>query len=141
MIVPDVNLLIYAYNNRVIEYDSARQWWEKLLNGAERVGIPWAVSTGFVRVMTNPRVIFPPVTLARAVDFVQEWFGYPHVVPINPGSQYLSHMRLLLEAAGAGGNLVMDAHLASIAIEYQAELHSNDSDFARFPGLRWRNPL
>ena len=62
-------------------------------------------------------------------------------MPINPGSQHLSHVRRLLEAVGVGGKLVPDAHLAAIAIEYQAELHSNDADFARFPGLRWRNPL
>ncbi len=141
MIIPDVNLLIYAFNDGVKEYDSARQWWEGLLNGAERVGIPWTVSTGFVRVMTNPRAIYPPVTPGRAVDWVQEWFDHSHIVPINPGSQHLSHMRRLLEAVGVGGKLVPDAHLAAIAIEYQAELHSNDADFARFPGLRWRNPL
>ena len=141
MIVPDVNLLLYAYNDEVVQYDSARQWWEDLLNGVERVGIPWVVSTGFVRMMTDRRVVVPPISPARAVAYVQGWFGYPHVVPVNPGPQHLTHLNRLLEAAGVGGNLVTDAHLAAIAIEYQAELHSNDSDFARFPGLRWRNPL
>ena len=141
MIVPDVNLLIYAHNDGVQEYDSARQWWEGLLNGTERVGIPWAVSAGFVRLMTNPRAVSPSVTPARAVDWVQEWFGHPHVVPINPGTQHLALLGWLLGAVGVGGKLVPDAHLAAIAIEYQAELHSNDADFARFPGLRWHNPL
>ncbi len=141
MIVPDINLLLYSHYDMSQFHDSAKRWWEGLVNGTERVGIPWAVSTGFMRVITNPGAVFPALTPAQAVEFVQEWFGYPHVVPINPGSQHLSHVRRLLEAVGVGGKLVPDAHLAAIAIEYQAELHSNDADFARFPGLRWRNPL
>ena len=141
MIVPDVNLLLYAYNDEADEHDSAVEWWEGLLNGSERVGIPWAVSIGFVRLMTDRRVVAPPMTTPQAIAHVHEWFDNPHVVPINPGSQHLTNLDRLLEAVGVGGKLVPDAHLAAIAIEYQAELHSNDADFARFPGLRWRNPL
>ena len=78
---------------------------------------------------------------AQAVDYVSEWFRFPHVMPINPGADHLVHFRLNLLAAGVGANLVTDSHIAAVAMEYQAEVHSNDTDFSRFPGLRWRNPL
>ena len=141
MIVPDLNLLIYAHDGRAPYHDSARRWWEGLINGVERVGIPWVVTTGFVRLMTHPKVLVHPATPEEAVDYVQEWFRFPHVTPINPGAEHLTHLRRSLAAAGVGGNLVTDAHIAALAMEYQAEVHSNDTDFSRFPGLRWRNPL
>jgi predicted nucleic acid-binding protein len=70
-----------------------------------------------------------------------QWFRSPSVTPLNPGTQHIAIFRNMLAAAGVAGNLVTDAHIAALAIEHQAEVHSNDSDFARFPGLRWRNPL
>ena len=141
MIVPDLNLLVYAHDGGAPNHDAARRWWEDLVNGPERIGVPWVVSTGFVRLMTHPRVLNRPTTPERAVDYVRQWFSFPQVVPINPGADHLAHLRRNLAAAGVGANLVTDAHLAAVAMEYQAEVHSNDADFARFPGLRWRNPL
>ena len=141
MIVPDTNLLLYAYNDQTPLFERARPWWENLLNGSERVGVPWVVSTGFVRLMTRPGAVSPPVHFERAVEWVREWFEVPHVIPINPGPDHLTHLLRNLAAAGVGGNLVPDAHIAALAMEYQAEVHSNDADFRRFPGLRWRNPL
>ena len=141
MIVPDVNLLLYAYNDGAPLHHPARRWWERLLNGPERIGIPWVVTTGFVRLLTHPGLRQQPATRTQALDYVDEWFRAPHVSPLNPGRQHLTLLRRALAAAGVGGNLVTDAHIAALAIEYQAELHSNDTDFSRFPGLRWRNPL
>ena len=141
MIIPDLNLLIYAYNEAAPFHEDAKRWWEELVNGEARVGIPWVVSIGFVRLMTHPRVLVHPMAPAQAVDFVFEWFRFPNVVPIHPGTDHLVYFRRNLLAAGVGGNLVTDSHLAALALDYQAELHSNDSDFARFPGLRWRKPL
>ena len=141
MIVPDLNLLVYAHDAAAPYHDAARRWWEDLVNGVERIGVPWTVSTGFVRLMTHPRVLNRPATPERAVDYVREWFRFPQVVPINPGADHLTHLRRNLAAAGVGANLVTDAHIAAVAMEYQAEVHSNDTDFGRFPGLRWRNPL
>lgn len=91
--------------------------------------------------MTHPRALVDPATPAEAVDYLSEWFRHSHVISINPGPDHLTHFRRNLVAAGVGGNLVTDAHVAALAMEYQAEVHSNDSDFSRFPGLRWRNPL
>ena len=141
MIVPDLNLLIYAYNDDAPLYASARSWWEGLMNGTERVGTPWVVAAGFVRLMTQPNVLNDPFTPDEAIDTVEKWFRLPHVAPLNPGTEHLRLMRGAVAAAGVGGDLVTDAHIAALAMEYQAEVHSNDMDFSRFPGLRWRNPL
>ena len=141
MIIPDINLLVYAYNDGAPFHDSARQWWEDLVNRGERIGIPWVVSTGFVRLMTHPKVLEHPLSPEETVDVVGGWFRFPHLSPVNPGGEHLVHFRRNLYAAGVGANLVTDAHIAALAMEYQAEVHSNDTDFSRFPGLRWRNPL
>ena len=81
MIVPDVNLLLYAYDEAAPLHRSARPWWENVLNGTERVGIPWVVVTGFVRLATHPSVLSHPRSPAKAVDYVDEWFRLAHVTP------------------------------------------------------------
>ncbi len=141
MIIPDLNLLLYAYNNDTLFHNAARSWWEGLINGAERIGIPWVVAAGFVRLLTHGSLREVPATSEQALEYVEEWFQFPHVMPVNPGVDHLTHLRRNLAAAGVGGNLVTDAHIAALAMEYQAEVHSNDMDFSRFPGLKWRNPL
>lgn len=141
MIIPDANMLLYAYNSGSPFQDPAIRWWEDLINGSERIGLPWVVTSAFVRLMTGSYVLEQPATAKAAFGYVQDWLQFPHITPINPGPDHLSLFRQNLIAAGAGGNLVTDAHIAALAIEYQAEVHSNDFDFGRFPGLRWRNPL
>ena len=141
MIIPDLNLLLYAYNDASPNHKGARRWWSALLGGTEPVGIPWSVATGFVRLVTGPHVMGQPAAPDVAIGTVEEWFRLPHVSPVEPGRDHLTLMRRALAATGVGGNLVNDAHVAALAIEQQAEVHTNDADFARFPGLRWRNPL
>ena len=142
MIIPDTNLLVYAYNNEVPQHVAARQWWEDMVAGNESVGIPWVVSTGFMRLMTNPRVVASPISTSDAVGYVREWFQHEHITPVNPGPDHLARLDQILQVAGRGGNLVPDAHIAAVAMEHEAEVHTyNESDFARFPGLQWRNPL
>ena len=141
MIVPDLNLLVYAHSTGAPLHDRARRWWEDLVNGTERVGVPWLVAAGFVRLLTHPSVLSTPAAPGYAVELMAEWFRSPSVTPLNPGTQHVAIFRDMLVAAAVGGNLVTDAHIAALAIEHQAEVHSNDNDFARFPGLRWRNPL
>ena len=138
MIVPDLNLLIYAHNDEASQHVAARRWWEGLLSGQERVGLPWVVITGFVRLMTHPQSVARTISPDAAMDYVQHWLEFPHVAPLNPGSEHLVHFRHCLATVGVGGNLVTDCHIAAIAMEHQAEVHSNDGDFARFPGLLWR---
>ncbi len=141
MIVPDLNLLVYAHSTESTLHPVARKWWESLVNGRERIGMPWIVATGFVRIMTHPAVQTHPATPPQAVEMVQAWFQSPNVYTLSPGVEHLRIFGDLLTSAGVGGNLVTDAHIAALAIEHQAEVHSNDHDFARFRGLRWRNPL
>lgn len=141
MIVPDLNLLIYAHNDMAPGHDIARDWWESLLRGSERIGLPWIVVCGFLRLTTQRTFYESPLTPEHAADTVSDWFAVPNVMPLNPGTQHLAILRRLLVEAGIGGNLVSDAYIAALAVEHQAEVHSNDGDFARFSGLRWRNPL
>ena len=141
MIIPDVNLLIYAYDADAPYHDTALRWWEELLDGAESVGLAWVVVTGFVRQITNPRIVYEPLSPAGAMAIVDKWFELRHVIPLNPGSEHLKVFRQCINAVGVGGNLVTDCHIAAIAMEHEAEVHSNDGDFGRFPGLKWRNPI
>lgn len=142
MIVPDTNLLVFAYNAGAPEHIVARRWWEGLVNGMERVGVPWIVSIGFVRLMSHSGVASPSVSGREATDYVNDWFQHPHITPINPSTNHLSHLSRILADTNGSANLVPDAHIAALAIEYEAEVHThNVRDFARFPGVRWRNPL
>jgi toxin-antitoxin system PIN domain toxin len=141
MIVPDINLLIYAHNERAPEHSKAREWWENCLNGVEPVGLPWISIAGYVRLMTHPRVLERPLEVAAAIAHVREWLQQPSVRVLQPGAKFSDLFLSYLAQLGTAGNLTTDAQLAALAVEYQAELYSADTDFARFSGLRWRNPL
>jgi toxin-antitoxin system PIN domain toxin len=141
MIVPDVNLLIYAFNRDAPHHAEAKAWWEDLLSSDEPVGLPWATTLGFVRLMTHRAVLVTPLGPERAIDYVRSWFMRPNVSVLEPGPRHLGLLGRMLASLGTGGRLTTDAHLAALAIEHQCELCSNDADFARFPGLRWSNPL
>ena len=141
MIIPDLNLLLYAHNSGDERHAAARRWWDELLSGEEPVGIPLAISIGFVRLATSPVVLSPPMTGAQAIALVKGWFQRPDVVHLDSGANHFDHLERCLEAAGRAGRLVTDAHLAALALDHDAELHSADQDFRVFPGVRWRNPL
>lgn len=141
MVVPDVNLLVFSYNEAAPRHGAARAWWEGLMAGREHVGIPWAVVVGFIRLVTHPAVLEQPLPPTAAIERVGRWFTREHVQILDPGPRHLRIVEGLFEATGVAGNLTTDTHLAALAIEHQCELHSNDTDFGRFPGLRWHNPL
>ena len=141
MIVPDINLLVFAYNVDAPHHASAKDWWEGLLNGYEEVGLPWSVVTGFIRVMANPNVVSPPLSPLASVEHVRTWLRYPHVTTLDPGIDHLDYLYGNFESGGLDHGLVPDAHIAAVALENDAEVHTRDSDFARFTGLRWRDPL
>ena len=141
MIVPDINLLVYAYHKNDPNHEGAKRWWEGLVNGIEAIGVPWAVSMGFVRLMLNPRILSSPMTPSVALGCVKTWMQYPHINPINPGADHLTHLQRDLDSSGGAAKLVPDVHIAAIALEHQAVVHSNDLHFNRFPGLQWHNPL
>ncbi len=141
MIVPDINLLIYAYNSDAPMHRKARSWWENHLSTPQMIGLPWVVLLGYLRLTTSRSVLQEPFTVEEAVSHIRSWLDRPQAQVLRPGPRHLDLLDGLLQSASASGKLTTDAHLAALAIEYQAELHSNDSDFSRFPGLRWFNPL
>ena len=141
MIIPDLNLLLYAYNAGVRRHNAARRWWQELLDGEETVGTPLAVSIGFVRLTTNPSVLSPPMTSAHVIAIVKMWFQCPQVIQLDAGDNHFNHLEQCLIAAGRAGRLVTDAHLAALALDHGAEIHSADQDFRVFSDVRWRNPL
>lgn len=141
MIVPDAVLLLYAYNSAAKSHSAAQAWLGRVLNDSRPVGLPWVTALGFIRITTNPKALPRPLTVAEACGEVRGWLARRNVTILHPGDRHADILFGLLEHVGVAGNLTTDAHLAALAIEYQAELHSTDPDFSRFPGLRWRNPL
>lgn len=141
MILPDLNLLLYAYNPHAPQHELAREWWESVLNSDELIGMPLEVSLGFVRIATHPRLGPARIGLDAARSVVETWTSVPQFRDLLPGVSHFQLTMDLMQEAQASGSLVSDARLAAYAIEARATLCSNDSDFARFPRLKWRNPL
>ncbi|MBZ5725039.1 MAG: type II toxin-antitoxin system VapC family toxin [Acidobacteriia bacterium] len=141
MILIDANLLIYAVNQDAPLHRKAKHWLETTLSGTETVGLSWTVLLAFLRLTTRAGVFRAPIEVQSAFDLIDSWLAHPAVVAVEPTAQHIRIMKDLLLPLGAGGNLTSDAHLAALAIEHGAELCSSDGDFARFPRLRWRNPL
>ncbi|MBA2254177.1 MAG: type II toxin-antitoxin system VapC family toxin [Chloroflexi bacterium] len=141
MIVPDINLLIYAYNSDAPDHERARGWWESVLSSERPVGLAWAVMLGYLRLMTSRSVLIDPFPPKEAIGHIRAWLARPQVLVLGPGARHLELIEGLMEAARASGHMTTDVHLAALTIEHQAELCSNDTDFARFPGLRWSDPL
>lgn len=141
MILPDINLLIHAYNSDSPVHSAARAWWEGLLNGTRPVALSWTTMLGFLRISTHRHVLANPLPVATACGHVRAWLAQPYAMILEPSPKHAEILFGLLEGLGTAGNLTTDAHLAALAIDHQAELHSTDADFARFPGLKWRNPL
>ncbi len=137
----DANLLIYAYHPASEHHRRARAWLEDVLSDDEPVGLPWQTILAFLRLVTNPRVFKTPISMPEAVSAVSEWLEQPAVWILDPGERHWSVLQRLLPDAQAGGPLVVDAHLAALAIEHGATLCTHDRDFARFPGLRVSYPL
>ena len=141
MILPDLNLIIHAYNRGSVHQLPAREWWEATLSGPRPVGLCWAVMLGFIRLSTKRGIFREPLAVSTACGEVRAWLAQPQVVILEPGRRHASIVFDHLERLGAAGNLTTDAHLAALAIEHQCELFSTDADFTRFPGLDWTNPL
>jgi len=139
--LPDLNLLLYAVNADSPRHAPARQWLSDALNGRETVAFAWVVLLGFVRLATSARVFPAPLSADQALELVDGWLGRPCATVVHPTDRHARVLRDLLIPLGAAGNLTTDAHLAALAIEHGAELHSTDPDFGRFPGLRWRDPI
>jgi toxin-antitoxin system PIN domain toxin len=141
VIVIDANLLTYSYDLDSAYHKKSHSWLEEVLSGVEAVGLPWQSVSAFLRVITNRRLSGMRVSLQQAVQVVDEWLQQPNVQILVPADQHWSVLRQMIVEGQASGPLVSDAEIAAITIEHGAVLHTADRDFARFPGLRWKNPL
>ena len=141
MIVFDANLLIYAYDSGATQHQKARAWVEETFSGVEMLGLPWQAIAAFLRFMTNRRLPGTRLSSEQASHIVDLWLNQANVRTLVPGDQHWALLRRMLIEGQASGPLVSDAIIAALTVEYGGVLHTVDRDFARFPGLRWKNPL
>ena len=141
MIIPDVNLLVYAVFDGYPQHERAVQWLTGALNCAETVGLTAPAIFGFVRLATSARIHETPLSVAAVQEYVREWLARPQVQFLTPGPEHVGVALRLLERVGTGANLTTDAQLAAYAVEFGGTIHSNDADFGRFAGVPWVDPL
>jgi toxin-antitoxin system PIN domain toxin len=141
VILVDANILLYAEDQLSPQHDAARAWWDAQLSGDAPVCLCWTVLGAFIRIGTNPRVFDHPLSLDQALFRVQSWLDQSCTRIVNPTERHWTVFQKMLREGQAVANLVTDAHLAALAVEHGCELISTDSDFSRFSGIRWRNPL
>jgi toxin-antitoxin system PIN domain toxin len=141
VILPDANLLLYAYHPRAALHEASKAWLEATLSGSELVRVPWSTVWAFLRISTSSKVFEHPLSIGEATTAVTAWLNRPNTAVLDPGERYWEIFHRLLEESQCTGPLVTDAALAALAIEHGATLYTTDRDFSRFPGLSWRNPL
>jgi toxin-antitoxin system PIN domain toxin len=141
VILIDVNILLYARNIDADQHSASREWLDHQLSGSTPVGLPWTSLLGFLRIATNPRALRQSLTMDAALKQVLSWLSAEPAWTPAPTERHATVLTGLLTLPGMYGNLVSDAHLAALAIEHGLTLCSTDGDFARFPGLSWRNPI
>ena len=140
MILPDVNVLVHAHNRDSAAHERARRWWDRCLAGTEGVGLAWIVILGFVRISTHRRALLRPLPVGDVLDRIESWLQLPHVHVPQPSNRHFTGLRANLERIGTAGNMTTDAHLATLAIQRGYVLYTTDTDFMRFPSLRWVDP-
>ena len=141
MIVLDVNLLIYAYDTTCNEHKKALEWLNEVFSSDEIIGLPWQTISAFLRILTYPGAFGERFTMEQALAIIDQWMELPQVRTMPPGEAYWRLFREMLVKGDVRGKLTTDAALAATTIENGGVLYTNDRDFARFPGLRWVNPL
>ena len=141
MILMDVNILVYAHREDTPDHPAYRDWVEDTINSESAYGVSELVLSGFMRVVTHPKVFERPTSLVVALDFVNQIRSQPHAVPIRPGPRHWAIFEKLLRASDATGNLVPDAYHAALAIESGCDWITTDKGFLRFAGLRARHPF
>jgi uncharacterized protein len=141
MKVIDVNILAYVISRPSALHKPVSAWWTAALRGNEPLALSWTTITGFLRVVTNPRALEIPLTADDALDRVEAWLAHPTVCLIHETDRHWVALRQLIRVTGISGKRVTDAHLAAMAVSRGATLVSCDHDFARFPQLRWENPV
>jgi len=141
VIILDANILLYAYDTGSAHHARARAWVEEVFSAGEPLGLPWKTVAAFLRVVTNPKLRGDRFTVEAASAIVDRWLEQPNVRLLAPGDRHWSFLRPAMVDGQVHGPLITDAQLAALTMEYGGVLHTTDRDFARFPGLRWMNPL
>jgi toxin-antitoxin system PIN domain toxin len=141
MILIDANLLLYAYNASSEHHREAKTWLQEVLSKPEQVRLAWITVIAFLRISTNPRAFPRPLSIKDSLGIMTELLSLSNVHVLDPTDRHFEILTTLLPTAQASGPLVTDGHLAALAIEHGALLCSTDRDFARFPELRFVNPL
>lgn len=141
MKIIDVNILVYVASLESAHHKTLHKWWETAMNGDEKIGLCWPTITGFIRVMTHPRIMANPVPLKDCLERVNQWIDHRATHLIDETQNHWSAYQTVLLDSNAIGKLTTDAYLAALAISRGATLVSCDTDFARFRHLRWENPL
>lgn len=141
MIACDVNVLIYAHNVDAPRHGEYASWLRAAVNGDRPFGLSSLVASAFLRIVTHPKVLARPLDVEQALGVIEPLRSAPAVVAMNPGPRHWSLFAELTRKVSARGNTVLDAYLAALAIEHDAEWYSADRGFARFPGLRHHHPL
>lgn len=141
MTTADANLVLYAYNESAEQHEKAKSWLEEKLSSPELFGLSWQVITAFLRISTNPRAFHLPFTLQEAIEIVEDWLAQPQVKILHPTEKHWKIYSSLITEGQTNGALMMDAHLAALAIEHGVTLATTDRDFVRFSKLKTINPL
>lgn len=141
MIVLDANLLLYSYDQASANHPAARVYLETIFSAPGPIGIPFQSLSAFLRISTQRGVLRAPYTIREAVTLADEWLTLPQVRMLVPGERHWAILKRIMLEGNVSGRLVTDAEIAALTIEYGGELQTNDRGFARFPGLRWNNPL
>lgn len=136
----DANVLLAAVNEADARHERARGWLDGALTGPASVGFAWVSLLAFLRLSTKVGLFPRPLSVRDAVDIVREWLGQPAAVVVHETPSHLDILEDLLRNLGTGANLTSDAHLAALAIEHRGSVVTFDTDFARFPGVRWSEP-
>jgi hypothetical protein len=137
----DVNVLVYAFRRDAPDHRRYHRFLEDCIRSDQAFGVSDLVLSGFLRVVTHPRVFNPPTPLEPALKFIQDLRRQPNYLEVRPGPRHWEVFANLCRKVSAKGNLIPDAYLAALAIESGSEWITADRDFSRFPGLRWRHPL
>lgn len=138
--IVDANVLLYSVDTQALFHAPAKRWLEEALNGPIRIGFPWPTLLAFQRISTHPKASVNPLTTEQAWDFISDWLAAEQAWIPQPTSRHAVILRQLVVSLDLRGNLVSDAHLAALAMEYGVGICSFDSDFARFPALKWHRP-
>ena len=141
MITPDANIVLYAYNEDTPKHLEAKEWFEEQFSQPVIFGLSWQVITAFLRISANPGAFPEPFSLPEAIGIVDEWLEHPSIEILTPTTNHWTIFQTLIIEGQTKAALMMDAHLAALAIEHSATLATTDRDFSKFSGLKTTNPL